>query len=213
MKITQLVLSLLLAFFFSTCTTTKKQPSTKHIFYLHGRIIELQGPNAISERFGKYEYYAILDSLQTTGATIHHEIRTADVDFEDFCRQTSQAINQLVERGIPPAAITIIGASKGAVMAMRIADQNKHTINYVLLGANNTHIEQENDWNLHGKILGIYEKTDSLAGRAFNTWMERSTNATSFKQLEINTGLGHGFLYRPLAAWWLPTKEWIETSY
>lgn len=200
--------SLLLALVLASCQA--QEPTTHHIFYLHGRIVELQGRDAVHERFGPYQYDQILDSLAATNATLHSETRTADTGFVAFCEKTSNEINELIEQGTSPHHVTIIGASKGAVMAMYIANLNPNPINYVLLGANNVAIERENDWNLHGRILGIYEKSDELAGRGYTHWINRSTNATTFEQLQIETGLGHGFLYQPLSAWWEPAKAWME---
>jgi hypothetical protein len=192
----------------SNCQSTGKAP--KHIFYLHGRIIELQGRNAVSDQFGKYEYDKIIDSLKNLGAIIHNEIRTEKTEFVNFCEGTSSQIDQLIKSGVNPKNITLIGASKGAVMAMNISNMNTNPINYVLLAANNSEIERENEWNLHGRILGIYEKSDSIAGKNYQYWIDKSTNAVEFNQVEINTGLGHGFLYRPINEWWNPTKEWMK---
>lgn len=199
---------LFLATFFLSCQSSLT--STKHVFYLHGRIIELQGINAISEQYGRYEYQRIIDSLKSTRAVVHGEVRMATTDFEAFCQKTSKEIDDLINNGIMPGDITVIGASKGAVMAMNIANQNTHPINYVLLAANNDYTERENDWNLHGNILAIYEKSDAIGGKHYQYWIDRSTNAKRFKQIEINTGLGHGFLYRPIPEWWEPTKKWIN---
>jgi hypothetical protein len=49
-----------------------------------------------------------------------------------------------------------------------------------------------------------------VAGKDYSYWIGRSTEALEFEQLEINTGLGHGFLYRPVTAWLGPAKEWID---
>jgi len=198
----------LLALLCTNCIT--KKTDTKHIFYLHGRIIEVQGVNAISEKFGKYQYHEIIDSLKSFEGVLYNEIRTENTDFENFSLKISNQIDSLISLGTKPNKITIIGASKGAVIAMNISNQNNHEINYVLLGANNAYIEQENDWNLHGNILGIYEKSDSLAGRDYSYWIEKSTNANRFEQLQINTGLGHGFLYKPLLDWLEPARNWLE---
>ena len=184
----------------------------KHIFYLHGRIVELQGPEAVSEDFGKYEFYSIIKALQDSETLVHYHIRDEQTNFQDFCGKTSNEINQLVEEGVDPTDIAVIGASKGALMAMTISNMNTHLINYVLLGANNTQIEQENQWNLHGRVLGIYEKSDELAGKNYDHWIKRSTNAQAFDQLKINTGLGHGFLYRPLDDWLIPAKQWVDNQ-
>lgn len=182
----------------------------RHLFYLHGRIIELQGKNAISERFGSYEYDAIIDQLEEVVAYVHHEIRPAEVDFQAYCQKVSGQIDHLISSGVSPGQIIVLGASKGAVMAMQISAMNEEEINYVLLGANNDYLEQEQNWSLHGRILGIYEHSDDLAGKNYQYWMDRSSDAIAFEQLELNTGLGHGFIYQPLSDWLDPLKKWIK---
>ncbi|TFG75086.1 MAG: hypothetical protein E4H26_06700 [Flavobacteriales bacterium] len=182
----------------------------KHVFYLHGMIVEVQGENAVSDVFGPYKYRDIIDSLNAAGYEVHSEVRTTSTDFNAFCEKVSKEIDQLIGDGVPPGAITVIGASKGAMMAMQISNNNRHPVNYVLLGANSDRTEQSFDWKLHGRILGIYEKSDTVAGKDYSYWIGRSTKALEFEQLEINTGLGHGFLYRPVKAWLEPAKEWID---
>lgn len=181
----------------------------RHLFYLHGRIIELQGTDAVSPEFGPYLFNAIIDSLKVTGNVLHFEVRNAQTDFDEFCRKTSAEIDQLISEGIAPGEITVIGASKGAVMAMAISDLNQNPVNYVLLGANNDYLEKTYSWNLHGRILGIYERSDSIAGKDYSFWIHASSNAKEFQELEINTGLGHGFLYRPRKAWLEPARNWM----
>lgn len=200
---------LVLLFCLIFCGCSQPLSSSKHVFYLHGRIIEVQGIHAVHKEFGPYLYEDIIDYLNNTGAIVHHEVRSVDTDFHAFSENISGRIDSLIHQGINPQDIIIVGASKGAVMAMNIANMNTNPVHYILLGANNNFIEEQNAWNLHGQILGIYERSDSLAGRNYDYWIQQSTNATRFEQLEINTGLGHGFLYRPIEAWWLPVKKLI----
>lgn len=181
-----------------------------HLFYLHGRIIELQGIKAISPQFGPYEYERIVDSLNSIAKNVYAEVREDPVDFYAYCSHISEEIDLLIKQGVLPQNITILGASKGAVMAMQISNDSPHPINYVLLGANNDYIEQENDWSLHGRILGIYERSDSLAGKNYQHWIDRSSGTMDFVQMELQTNLGHGFIYQPLSEWLNPLKEWME---
>lgn len=197
----------LLAFLLVNCG--KIDSHTNHVFYLHGRIIELQGIDAVSEQFGRYEYDQMIDSIKVTGAVLHNEIRTKQTDFQEFCNKVSEQINALIKQGVSPNRITVIGASKGGVMAMSISHINEHPIKYVLLAANNDDIERENEWNLHGRILAFYEVTDSLASKDYQHWIDVSTDAVEFNQIALKTGLGHGFIYQPLSVWWQPTKKFI----
>ncbi len=186
-----------------------KQESMKHIFYLHGMIIEVQGINAVSPQFGPYEYTIIVDSLKAIAAKVHAEVRTENTDFYEFGKKISKQIDDLIVKGVAPSDITVIGASKGGMIAMYISDMNVNKVNYVLLGSSSDYTRKTFDWNLHGNILGIYEKSDTVAGNNYQYWIDKSTNASKFEQLQINTGLGHGFLYTPNKAWLNPAKEWM----
>ncbi len=187
-----------------------KQEPMKHIFYLHGMIIEIQGIHAVSPQFGPYEYTAIVDSLKATGAEVHTEVRTEATDFFEFGKKISKEIDGLISKGVAPSDITVIGASKGGMIAMYISDLNTNKVNYVLLGSSSDYTQNTFDWNLHGNILGIYEKSDTVAGNSYQYWIDKSTNAVKFEQLQINTGLGHGFLYTPNSAWLDPAREWMN---
>ena len=96
---------------------------------------------------------------------------------------------------------------------MNISDLNRHPVNYVLLGADSDYSEQTFNWSLHGNILGIYEKSDEVAGKNYQFWIDKSPDASRFATLEINTGLNHGFLYRPIPEWLIPAREWINGEY
>ena len=201
-----------IVFLWLTGTTIScQQPrDMKHVFYLHGMIVEIQGINAVSEQFGPYEYQAIIDALKAAGYEVHAEVRTTQTDFNTFCEKTSGQIDELIGKGISPRDITVIGASKGAQMAMKISSLNENPVNYVLLGANSDRLEKDYDWKLHGYILGIYEASDQIAGKGYTHWINHSPEAKEFKQLKISTGLGHGFLYTPNPAWMDPSNEWIQ---
>jgi len=183
-----------------------------HIYYLHGKINEEQGRNAVSEKFGKFELDEILKQLNVNNSVIHCEIRTKDTDVKIYATKISREIDSLINSGIPSRNITIVGASKGAIIAMNISSINKHNINYVFLAGNNDYQEKNNDWKFHGQILCIYDLSDDIAGKNYNYWKEKPNYSTIFEQLEIKTNLGHGFLYKPLKEWINPTKEWIKNQ-
>ena len=199
-----------LSVFILLISCSPKQESMKHIFYLHGMIIEVQGINAVSDQFGPYEYTSIVDSLKATGAQVHSEVRTDKTDFFEFGKKISNEIDALIAKGVTPEDITVIGASKGGMIAMYISDINTNNVNYVLLGSSSDYSQKTFDFNLHGNILGIYEKSDDVAGNDYQHWIDKSTNAKSFEQLQINTGLGHGFLYTPNKAWLDPARKMIN---
>ncbi len=210
-------MKLLKIIFFLVCTTSQiscvsyiqTTRDTIHIFYLHGRIVEEQGKNAISEAFGAYEFDSIVEALKVEKSIIYAEIRTENVDVTEYANKISKQIDSLLEVGVLPKNITVIGASKGAIIASNISNINESAINYIFLAGNNNFQEENNNWKFHGQVLAIFEKSDSIAGKNYDFWQQNENFTTKFDQLELNTNLGHGFLYKPLSVWVEPAKSWI----
>jgi hypothetical protein len=212
----KIIMNRLKIFFYSTLLIStiscRYCVAQMHIYYLHGKIIEEQGRNAVSEKFGRYELDEILNQLNINNSIVHCEIRAKDTDVKLYANKISSEIDSLINLGISPKNITIIGASKGAVIAMNISDINTYNINYVFLAGNNDYQEKNNDWKFHGQILCFYDISDDIAGKNYNNWKEKPNYSTKFEQIEIKTNLGHGFLYKPLKEWINPTKEWIKNQ-
>ena len=181
----------------------------KYIYYLHGRIIEIQGKDAISDVYGKYEFDSIVNVLSGLGHNTIAEVRKENVDYLEYAHKISKEIDSLVEIGVKPTYITIIGASKGAIIASNISDINLNPINYVLLAGNNKYQEENNNWKFHGQVLCFYDLSDSIAGENYDYWINNENYTTKFEQIELATNLGHGFLYKPLKDWLEPTKKWV----
>ena len=188
------------------------QNQTKYIYYLHGRIIEIQGKNAISEEFGKYEFDKIINALKVENSIVTAEIRNENVDYLKYANKISTEIDSLIDSGIKPKNITIIGASKGAIIASNISNININPINYVLLAGNNDYQEENNDWKFHGQVLCFYDDSDNIAGKNYDFWKNKPNFTNKFEQIRIDKSLGHGFLYKPYKEWIEPTKRWILTQ-
>lgn len=200
---------LVLTIQFSCKSKFSETDNTKQIIYIHGRIIEQQGENAYSEEFGKYELDSIISALEFEKSVVHYEIRTENVEPKEYANKISKQIDSLILLGIKPTNITIIGASKGAIIASNVSDLNSNPINYVFLAGNNEYQELNNNWKFHGQVLCIYDRSDNIAGKNYDYWQNNENYTTKFEQLELTTNLGHGFLFKPLDAWVEPTKKWI----
>ena len=185
------------------------QKDKKYIYYLHGRIIEIQGKNAVSEEFGKYEFDNIVNAFKDSNTIVIAEVRTENVDYLQYANKVSEEIDSLIELGIKSKDITVIGASKGAIIASNISNINSNPINYVFLAGNNDYQEEHNDWKFHGQVLCFYDDSDTIAGKNYDHWKNKSNFTTKFEQIKIDKKLGHGFIYKPYKDWVEPTKKWI----
>jgi hypothetical protein len=191
---------------------SKRQNDKKYIYYLHGRIIEIQGKNAVSEVYGNYEFDSIVNALRDSNTEVIAEIRNENVDFLQYANKISKEIDSLIKLGIKSKDITVIGASKGAIIASNISNINTNPINYIFLAGNNDYQEEHNDWKFHGQVLCFYDESDTIAGKNYDFWKNKSNFITKFEQIKIDKKLGHGFLYKPYKDWVEPTKKWILTQ-
>ena len=97
-------------------------------------IREDQGPDAESDRFGRYEYEAILKALGRDGHRVISEARKTKTNPWEYARKIVTEIEELKKTGLPSPKITVVGASKGAAIVVLISHLSKDAnINYVLL--------------------------------------------------------------------------------
>ncbi|MBE0696798.1 MAG: alpha/beta hydrolase [Anaerolineaceae bacterium] len=185
----------------------------KYLFFLHGKIIEDQGIPAISPEFGEYQYGPILERLRGYGFVVISEQRPKDTQGLDYAGKVADQVRVLLRAGVPPGAITVVGASKGAGIAIFVSNllQNSQ-LNFVLLSIchPDTVAElEQNQVNLYGNVLSIYDSSDILAGSCQGLFSFSEGKGISRKaEVVLKIGTGHGILYKPLDAWIVPSVEW-----
>ncbi len=79
-------------------------------------------------------------------------------------------------------------------------------VNFVLIAACSADEGFRKMVNLHGNVLSIYEKSD--LAQSCRNYRADATGINEWKEVEVNTGLKHGFLYRPMKEWVEPTIAW-----
>ena len=96
-------------------------PDAHHLFYLHGKIIEDQGLPAVSDEYGEYQYIEILETFSEYGFTVISEVRPRDTDSFTYAEHVIAQINDLLAADVPAEHITVVGASKGAGIALLVS--------------------------------------------------------------------------------------------
>ena len=187
----------------------------RYVFYLHGKIVEDQGPTARNEAFGAYEYDNILAALRKEHFIVISECRKPDTDVKEYARKIAGQVDSLLKTGVKPGNITVIGASKGALIAMQASSyiKNPH-VNFVFMSSCNDYaFSSFSDLSLCGNILSIYEKSDPGNGSCAKFRDRSKLSIPHYKDLEINTGLKHGYLYKPIPEWMAPAVSWANENY
>ncbi len=187
------------------------------VFYLHGRILEVQGPHAVDSvnGYGAYEYTKILNTFRKKGFTVISEVRGKNTQPVSYARKVVRQIDSLLNKGVDPGTITVIGASKGALIAMLTSSMLKNRqVNFVFLAACNHYtFGRFPELKFYGNILSVYEESDRI-GRSCAGFKARSKETIShYKEIELHTGMKHGFLFKPLPQWVQPALQWAEGNY
>jgi hypothetical protein len=192
----------------STAAARPAEAAKHYLFYLHGRIIEDQGPRGVSLRFGRYDYPGILAAFRSRGLEVVSEVRPGGTDPGAYADRLVGEIRALLARGVAPSRVTVAGASKGSVIAALVSTRLREPqVRYVLLANCNAWLIRTHDPRLTGEVLSIYERSDDVGGTC-RPLAARSPRLERFAEIRLNTGLGHGMVYRPIRAWVDPAAAW-----
>jgi hypothetical protein len=207
------IFAALLALCACACSAAPREAAAdpaRYLFYLHGRIIEDQGPQGISPVHGRYDYPGILAAFRTRGFEVISEVRPANTEVGAYADRVVREVEGLIARGVDPSRITIVGASKGAVIASLVSTRlRRASVRYVLLANCNEWLIRTHDPHLSGEVLSIYEASDDV-GSSCRPLAARSPALRRFAEVRLETGLGHGMVYRPLEAWVRPASDWAR---
>ncbi len=189
-------------------------PSQHYLFYLHGRIVEGSDGSPVSPDYGPYEYFDIVGRFSQEGFVTISEIREEDADVPEYAEKVSDWIRQLLSADVPPSRITVVGASKGGVIASHVSHRLRNQeIRYVFLAGLFASLFEKADVRLFGKVLSIHDKNDKFTVSP-ELFFDGSPGITTSKSIVTETGLGHGLLYKAYPEWFDETVRWtgLETE-
>ena len=211
------ILLFLLSFYLTICCGQNKTNSDKlnYIFFLHNKFIEENDSEIEHTEYGKAEYYEIIKSFEKDDFIVLSEKRKKNTDAKSYAKKIVSQIDSLLKIGVKPNHISIVGTSKGGYIAQYvstiIANPN---LNFVFIGCfQESDIENYPEINFCGNILTIYEKSDFYGVSAIKRKMTSKLKITKFEEIELNTNLKHGFLFKPLKEWIEPCKMWAKRNY
>ena len=186
--------------------------NSRFIIYLHGKIIEDEGVNAEHPEHGRYEYFETLSFLATSGGHIISEVRPSGADVFEYAEEVTGWITHLLDAGVSPQNISIVGFSKGAGIVILASDMLKNPdINLVLIGICGDEINTMTNVSLSGRVLSLFETSDEFGGSCQDL-AARSPGISEFKEISFSTGEGHGAFYQAESFWLDAVLEWITVK-
>ena len=184
-------------------------PEARYLFYLHGRIIEVQGPEAVSQDFGRYEYDRILQAFVERGFTVVAEVRK-DGAGREFAVATARQVRALLDAGVSPRNITVVGFSKGGYLALGVsAVVASEEVGYAILAG----CGSDPAWlarlgpRIRGRFLSLLDRSDRLSPSCEPLFAAAELVSDKSEHV-FDTGLDHGLFYRPRADWMGRVADW-----
>jgi hypothetical protein len=186
------------------------KPDVRYVFYLHGAGVE-QNPTKAKE-----DWRGIVRSLGGKGFVVITEQRGLNTNVRDYAKKVSDQAKDLMAKGVPPENITIMGYSKGGLIALSAAAWTQEPrINYVILAGCGTEKRPE----IHqaqaaaaprykGRMLSIFDAADPEFGSCQPLFDAAGADVRGSER-RIETGLGHQAFSMASALWFDPTVEFI----
>lgn len=184
-----------------------------YVFFLHNAFLESNGLNDKHPEYGRVEYKEILDAFSNNGYTVIADIRSNNTNVQQYARKVAMQIDTLIARGAKPENILVVGTSKGGYIAQYVSMYVANPgVSYVFIGACSAG-NMSDDVNYCGNILSIHEKSDKGMGSCEALSKKSSLKVVRFKDIELHTGLKHGFLFRAMPEWLEPCIHWGKHEY
>jgi hypothetical protein len=202
-------------FFCSTLFACETKNDDRFVFFFHNRFLEEHELNELHPEYGRTEYNEIIAEFEKSGFKVISEKRNGNVNARDYAVGIVSQIDSLIKIGVEPQKITIVGTSKGGYIAQYVSTlANNQNLNFVFIASfRNSDMQDIPDINYCGNILNIYEKSDPFGVSALQREKTSNCELKHFKEIELNTGMGHGFLFKPLKEWIEPTINWANGNY
>ena len=215
MKLPVLPLLLVIALFpsFSNADTSTGLPDTidpnrHYLIYLHGQIVE-GSDGSPNSTHGTYEYHDIVKALEKEGFWVISEIRRKHTNVGIYSGLVSFYIDTLKREGVPSSHITVVGASKGGMIAAYASNkQQDPDINYAILAGFFDRLKQDPKMIVSGRVLAMHDKKDDNGINPKYFIHKSKGTLTADKIVLTDNGWGHGLIFKPRKAWIKEVVEW-----
>ena len=186
----------------------------KHIIFLHNKFLETHNVNESHPKYGKVQLNEIKQKFKNAGFSTLINKRNSATKSDSAINQVIHQIDS-IHKINSKDTITVIGTSKGGYLAQMVSSKLKNPkINFIFIGCfQESDIKEYPNINFCGNILTIYEQTDPFGVSAIKRKQTSKLFIPNFKEVELNTGLNHGFLFQALDTWINPCIKWANNNY
>lgn len=188
-------------------------PKAKYLFYLHGR-----GPQEFGIEKSREDYRALVQAFSGRGFTVVSEVRGRDVRDEDYAARVAQQLGKLLAAGVSSEHVTVVGYSKGGIVALMASGlAARPQVGYVLLAGCHSPAGAMQDAHrafkaahaakLEGRMLSLYDRADpNFASCA--PYFKEAAGTLRHQEIVLDTGKGHELFQKPTADWLDTVVAW-----
>ena len=181
----------------------KVDKQAKYFFFAHGAGLYKRHADSARERWQDK-----VKAIEELGFIMITEERENGGD-EDYALKMSDWIDTLLDKGVPANNIYIGGYSRGARLSLTVSDiLSNSKINYFLLAGCYEHDDYSGD--IKGRILSVYDNDDNLFSPC--TGLITLNKDINFKEVEVNSGYGHGMGSSVRDEWMDPLLAWLKNK-
>ncbi len=194
--------------------TATPDNTPRHLIYLHGRIVQdQQSRRPQHPEFGTYELDEIESALEQRGFVTSAEVRPRAATVSESADRVVAQVRNLLASGVPAERITVVGGSMGASIALLASARLRDSgLRFAVLGAclepTARELIRDEGHGPSGHVLAIREASDDIVEPCADWSGDLGSPDLEVREIRVDTGLGHGFLYRPLPEWLEPVVEW-----
>ncbi len=183
-------------------------PSAYYLIYLHGAIIEDQGMQPTHPQYGTYHYAAILQAFADRGFTVISEARPAGTRPDVYADHVIVQVQQLLDGGVPEDHVTVVGFSKGGVIAVLASRTvGRDGVSWIIQAGCGPWTDRLPKFVPAGRILSQIDAADNVA-RSCGGLFTRMPEGAVFDENTLELGSGHGAFYSISPDWFEPAVEW-----
>lgn len=195
-------------------------PSARYAIYLHGIGLDRPADDAVRARFS-----AVTRSLADAGIQVIAEVRgpgtikKSPEDLDAYARKVASQVAALRTAGVPPRNISVIGYSRGGVIALMSAGFVAHPeVGFAILagcvserGAAKKFVPVLMRYaeKLDGRFLSVVEESDADFSSC-EPYFERAGAKPVRSETLLRTGKGHLLFAEPVDAWVAPVTQWVH---
>ncbi|MFN7973362.1 MAG: hypothetical protein U0166_13615 [Acidobacteriota bacterium] len=194
-------------------TAAGAEPAPYYLFYLHGRIVEDKGPEAVSPEHGLYDYRANCRALEARGFVVRSEVRPFGTTAE-YGEKIASEVRELLGKGVPASHITIAGHSKGGMLTwVAAASLGNPDLRFAIMagcGKDGDDDLTARAPKIKGHVLSIVDESDTVCGPC-KSFFARNADV-DLTEIVTKTGLGHGLFYRPRPEWLDPLEAFAKAG-